>query len=160
VPDSGYPEIPEGALLLLPNLLPLEYLFVLLGLRCSPEVSGGTKKQNRKHHKFVFPIKGSKKLAARHRYCPWFHPQFVNGSGCYRYIRVDVDETTRGKIDYGSESFKRDFNRRSSSERIFSRLLSILMQEPTVRCLTATANLCTITHITVLAVSYFASFVK
>ena len=39
-------------------------------------------------------------------------------------------------------------------------LLSILMQEPTVRCLTATANLCTITHIAVLAVSYFASFVK
>ena len=71
-----------------------------------------------------------------------------------------MDETIRGKIDYGSEAFKKDFSRRSSSERIFSRLLSILMQEPTVKRLAATANLCTIAHITVLAVAYFASFVK
>ena len=66
----------------------------------------------------------------------------------------------RSSIDHGSESFKRDFNKRSSSARVFSRLLSILMQQPTVRGLTATANLCTISHITVLAVAYFSSFVK
>jgi len=59
---------------------------------------------------------------------------------------------------YGSEAFKRDFNRRSSSERVFSRLLSILMQKPSVIGLAATANLCTISHITVLAVAYFSSF--
>ena len=118
------------------------------------------KNQNRKRHKFICPIRGSKKFAAKHTYCPWFHPQFVKGSGCYRYIRVDVDETIRQQIDYGSESFKKDFNRRTSSERIFSRLLSILMQEPTVKGLRATANLCTIAHITVLAVAYFSSFVK
>ena len=118
------------------------------------------RKQNRKRHKFVCPIKGSKKFAKKHPYCPWFHPQFVNGSGCYRYLRVDVDETIRENIDYGSEASKKDFSRRSSSERIFSRLLSILMQEPTVKGLAATANLCSIAHITVLAVAYFASFVK
>ncbi len=116
--------------------------------------------QNRKRHKFVCPIKGSKKFAKDHPYCPWFHPRFVNGTGCYRYLRVDVDETIRGSIDYGSEAFKRDFSRRSSSERVFFRLLSILMQKPSVIGLTATANLCTISHITVLAVAYFSSFVK
>jgi len=35
-----------------------------------------------------------------------------------------------------------------------------LSPEPTVKGLVATANLCTITHITVLAVAYFAPFVK
>ena len=82
------------------------------------------------------------------------------GSGCYKNIRVDVDETIRQNIDYGSESFKKDYNRRVSSERIFSRLLSLFMQKPTVKELRAIANLCTIAHITVLAVAYFASFVK
>ncbi|MCL4378045.1 MAG: DDE transposase [Actinobacteria bacterium] len=118
------------------------------------------RKQNRKRHKFVCPIKGSKKFAKDHPYCPWLHPRFVEGSGCYTYLRVDVDESIRAAIDYGSESFKRDFNKRSSSERVFSRLLSILIQKPSVFGLAATANLCTISHITVLAVAYFSSFVK
>ena len=116
------------------------------------------RKQNRKRHKFVCPIKGSKKFAKDHPYCPWLHPKFVEGSGCYRYLRVDSD--IRSSIYYGSESFKRDFNKRSSSERVFSRPLSILMQKPSVIGLAATANLCTISHITVLAVAYFSSFVK
>ena len=118
------------------------------------------RKQNRKRHKFVCPIKGSKKFAKDHPYCPWLHPRFVEGTGCYTYLRVDVDESIRASIDYKSESFKRDFNKRSSSERVFSRLLSILMQKPSVIGLAATANLCTISHITVLAVAYFSSFVK
>jgi len=116
--------------------------------------------QNRKRHKFVCPIKGSKKFAKDHPYCPWLHPSFTEGSGCYRYFRVDVDESIRAAIDYGTKSFKRDFNKRTSSERVFSRLLSILMQKPSVTGLAATANLCTISHITVLAVAYFSSFVK
>jgi hypothetical protein len=118
------------------------------------------KGKSRKRHKYVCPIKGSKKFAKDHPYCPWFHPSFVEGSGCYRYLRVDVDESIRASLDYGSESFKRDFSKRTSSERVFSRLLSILMQKPSVTGLTATANLCTISHITVLAVAYFSSFVK
>ena len=116
--------------------------------------------QNRKRHKFVCPIKGLKKFAKDHPYCPWLHPSFIEGTGCYTYLRVDVNESIRASIDYGSESFKRDFNKRISSERVFSRLLSILMQKPSVIGLTATANLCTISHITVLAVAYFSSFVK
>ena len=118
------------------------------------------RKQNRKRHKFVCPIKGSKKFAKDHPYCPWLHPRFVEGTGCYSYLRVDVDESIRASINYVSESYKRDFNKRTSSERVFSRLLSILMQKPSVIGLAATANLCTISHITVLAVAYFSSFVK
>jgi len=118
------------------------------------------RKQNRKRHKFVCPIKGSKKFAKDHPYCPWLHPRFVEGTGCYSYLRVDVDESIRASIDYVSESYKKDFNKRTSSERVFSRLLSILMQKPSVIGLAATANLCTISHITVLAVAYFSSFVK
>lgn len=62
------------------------------------------KAQNRTRHKFVCPIKGSKKFAKDHPYCPWMHPKFVEGSGCYRYLRVDSD--VRSRIDYGSQSFR------------------------------------------------------
>ena len=41
-------------------------------------------------------------------------------------------------------------------ERIFSRLLAISMQRPTVIGLTATQNHCTIAHITVLLVALTA----
>lgn len=102
-------------------------------------VSRGTfwdRKEKRKRHKFVCPIRGSKKFATSHPYCPWFHPQFVRGSGCYKNIRIDVDETIRQSLNYGSESFKKDCNRRTSSERNFSRLLSLLMQMPTVKRIT------------------------
>lgn len=88
------------------------------------------------------------------------NPKFTEGTGCYRYIRIDVDDTIRYRIDYGSEEFKRIYNLRTSSERLFSRLLSVLMQEPSVKGLTSTANNCTLAHITVLAVAYFATVVK
>lgn len=126
-------------------------------------ISRGTfwdKKEKRKRRKFVCPIRGSKKFAASHPYCPWFHPQLVRDSGYYKNIRIDVDETIRQSIDYGSESFKKDYNRRTSSERIFSRLLSLLMQRPTVKESDAKANCGTIAYITVLVVFYFAYFVK
>jgi len=160
MPVPEFLEISAGVRHLLQNLLPLAFPSISLDLRCYPEESIGIKKEEESVHKFVCPPVSSKKFAAKHPYCPWFHPQFVKGSGCYRYIRVDIDETIRQQIGYGSESFKKDFSKRSSSERVFSQLLSILMQEPTVKGLVATANLCTLAHITVLAVAYFASFVK
>jgi len=118
------------------------------------------KKQNRWRHKFICPIRASKKFAKKQPCCPWFHPKFTEGTGCYRYIRIDVDDTIRYRIDYGSEEFKRIYNLRTSSERLFSRLLSVLMQEPSVKGLTSTANSCTLAHITVLAVAYFAKAMK
>ncbi|MEW6621445.1 MAG: transposase [bacterium] len=114
------------------------------------------KKQNRIRHKFVCPIKGSKKFAKEQPYCPWWHPKFINGNGCITYLRVDVDESIRRTIDYGSEEFKKIYNLRTGAERIFSRLLAISMQEPTVKGLNATANICTIAHITVLSVALTA----
>jgi len=142
------------------NLNPSGILICIAGFEMLSRGIFWDKKQNRKRHKFVCPIKGSKKFARKHPYCPWFHPNSVEGTGCYRYLRVDVDESIRADIDYGSEAFKRNFNRRSSSERVFSRLLSILMQKLSAIGLVATANFCTISHITVLAVVYFSSFVK
>lgn len=112
--------------------------------------------QNRKQHKFICPIRGSKKFAKKVSVCPWWHPKFLNGSGCITYLRVHTDESIRKSIDYGSETFKKLYNLRVSSERTFSRLLSICMQLPSVTGLNAVSNHCTIAHITLLAVALTA----
>ncbi|MGQ9619347.1 MAG: transposase [Candidatus Aminicenantia bacterium] len=104
--------------------------------------------------KFVCPITHSKKFARQYPLCPWNHPKFVNGKGCFAYLRGD--STIRASIDYGSESFKESYNLRTGSERIFSRLLTLCMQNPSVIGLNATANHCTIAHITVLLVALTA----
>ena len=132
----------------------------IAGFEIKPRGVFYDKHQQRWRHKFICPIRASKKFAKKHPYCPWFHPKFTEGTGCYRYIRVDVDDSIRHRIDYGSEEFKRIYNMRTSSERVFSRLLSVLMQEPTVKGLASTANSYTIAHITVLAVAHFATVVK
>lgn len=113
------------------------------------------KKQNRWRHKFVCPIKASKKFAQKiGGLCPWNHPKFYsNRYGCTTNLRIDVDTSIRDNIDYGSQTFKKLYNWRTSSERIFSRLLSIMMQEPSIKGLNATANSCTIAHITILLVA-------
>ena len=64
--------------------------------------------------------------------------------------------SVREKIDYGSERFKKQYNQRTSVERVFSRLLAITMQRPTVMGLQATQNHCTIANITVLLVALTA----
>ena len=112
------------------------------------------KKQNRWRHKWVCPLHHSKKYHYQYIVCPVYHPKFFSQKGCYAYKRVDDD--IRKQIDYGSESFKKDAKLRSGSERVFSRLLSICMQHPSVVGLKATANHCTIAHITVLLVALTA----
>ena len=112
------------------------------------------KEQNRWRRKWVCPLHHSKKHQYQFIVCPAFHPKYFNQKGCYAYIRVDKD--IRTKIDYGSESYKKDFNLRTGSERVFSRLLSICMQDPPVVGLKATANYVTIAHITVLLVAVTA----
>jgi hypothetical protein len=112
------------------------------------------KVQNRWRRKWICPIYHSKKIAQKLFVCPVFHPKFFSQKGCYAYIRVDDD--IRKQIDYGSESFKKDFNMRTGSERVFSRLLSICMQNPPVIGRKATANYVTIAHITVLLVALTA----
>ncbi len=116
------------------------------------------KAQNRRRHKFICPIKGSKRFAKKlGSFCPWNHPNFYNNRfGCTTNLRIDVDQSIRDSIDYGSQTFKKLYNLRTSSERIFSRLLTLCMQKPSVIGLNATANVCTIAHITVLAVALAA----
>lgn len=116
------------------------------------------KEQNRMRHKFICPIKAGKKFANKIGwFCPWNHPKFYsNRYGCTTNLRIDVDTSIRQNIAYGSQTFKKLYNLRGSTERIFSRLLSILMQRPSIIGINATRNLCTIAHITVLVIALVA----
>jgi hypothetical protein len=104
--------------------------------------------------KFVCPITHSKKFAKQVPACPWNHPAFQKGKGCTAYLRGDKD--VRKEIDYGSNIFKEHYNKRTSSERVFSRLLTLCMQKPKVYGLNAISNQCTIAHITVLSIALTA----
>jgi len=105
--------------------------------------------------KFVCPITHSKKFAQITPLCPWNHPKFLHGKGCTAYLRGDYN--VRENIDYGSEDFKKSYNLRTGSERVFSRLLTFCMQSPSVIGLNATANHCTIAHITTLLIALTAT---
>ena len=114
------------------------------------------KTQNRTRHKFICPIKASKKFSSVHPFCPWNHPKFFsNKLGCVINLKISPD--IRKSIDYSSKSFKDLYNLRSSVERIFSRLLSICMQDSSVKGLQSISNICTIAHITILAVALLAA---
>lgn len=90
----------------------------------------------------------------RHLFCPANHPKFLSQKGCNILIRLTP--SIREHIDYGSEAFKELHNKRTSVERVFSRLLSIAMQDLPGIGLHATRNYCTIAHITVLLVALAA----
>lgn len=104
--------------------------------------------------KYVCPITHSKAFSKKYLGCPWNHPKFINGKGCFAYRRGDLD--VRNTINYGSAAFKTTYRQRSSAERGFSRLLTFCMQTPSVRGLNAIANYCTIAHISVLLVALTA----
>jgi hypothetical protein len=116
---------------------------------------GKFRDSNRIRLKFVCPITHSKTFAKKVPICPWNHPNFLSGTGCYVYLQSNTG--IRNKIDYNTETFRKIYNQRSSSERVFSRLLTLSMQSPSVRGLNATANHCTIAHITVLLVALAAT---
>jgi hypothetical protein len=90
----------------------------------------------------------------RHLFCPANHPKFLSQKGCNILIRLTP--SIREHIDYGSEAFKELHKQRTSVERVFSRLLSIAMQDPPGIGIQATRNYCTIAHITVLLVALAA----
>jgi hypothetical protein len=58
------------------------------------------------------------------------HPQFTKSTGCFAYTQV-VSEDIRKQIAYGTPKFKKIYNLRNVSERIFSRLINLYMQNPT-----------------------------
>ena len=90
----------------------------------------------------------------RYLLCPAAHPKFTTKKGCTVLIRLTP--SIRERIDYESEAFKEHQKKRTSVERVFSRLLSIAMQDPPVIGLDAIRNYCTTAHITVLLVALAA----
>jgi len=100
------------------------------------------------------PLHWSKEFKGRYLLCPAGHPKFLNQKGCNVLIRMSP--SIREKIKYGTQSFKENYSKRTSVERVFSRLLAISMQKPTVKGLRAVRNHCTIAHITVLLVALTA----
>ena len=69
---------------------------------------------------------------------------------------IRLTPSIRSHMNYATEQFHKTYDQRSSSERVFSRLLAIASQEPTVRGLRATSNHITIGHIAVLLVALAA----
>jgi hypothetical protein len=106
------------------------------------------------YRQYSCPIVYDKKTRAQFIMCPIFHHKFFNGKGCNALIRLEP--SIRDEIDYDTEKFKELYATRTSVERIFSRLLSIAMQKPTMRGLHAIQNYVTIAHITVTLVALTA----
>jgi len=100
------------------------------------------------------PLHWTKEFRGQYLLCPAGHPKFLRQKGCNVLIRMTP--SIREKIDYGTQRFKEIYNKRTSVERVFSRLLSISMQNPSVKALRAVRNHCTIAHISVLLVALTA----
>ena len=100
------------------------------------------------------PLHWSKEFRGKYLLCPAGHPKFLKQKGCNVLIRLSP--SIREKINYGTQRFKELYNMRTSVERVFSRLLAIAMQKPTVKGLRAIRNHCTVAHITVLLVALTA----
>jgi len=86
--------------------------------------------------------------------CPVDHPKFSIQKGCNYLQRLS--DSVRDTIPYGSHVFKEHYNRRTAAERIFSRLLSVTIQEPSVRGLDSVRNHASLSHIAVLLVALSA----
>lgn len=106
------------------------------------------------YDQYSCPIHWSKKSRKQYLLCPAGHPKFFKQKGCNILIRLTP--SVREKINYGTQKFKTIYKKRTSVERVFSRLLAISMQKPTVKGLRAIQNHCTIAHITVLLVALTA----
>jgi hypothetical protein len=100
------------------------------------------------------PLHWSKDFQGQYLLCPAGHPKFLKQKDCNVLIRLTP--SIREKVNYGTHRFKKVYNTRTSVERVFSRLLSISMQKPTLRGFKAIRNHCTIAHITVLLVALTA----
>jgi hypothetical protein len=103
---------------------------------------------------YCCPIVHDKQIRYQYIMCPVYHPKFIEGKGCNALIRINP--SIRSEIDYNTQNFKELYKKRTSVERIFSRLLAIAMQNPTVRGHNANRNHATIAHISVLLVALTA----
>lgn len=107
------------------------------------------------YQQYTCPVVYDRVLKKQHIACPVLHPKFFAGKGCNALIRLEP--SIRAQIDYGTVKFKEQYNKRTAAERVFSRLLAIAMQNPTVRGLQANRNHTTIAHIAVLLVARTAN---
>jgi len=103
---------------------------------------------------YTCPIIYDKQIRYQHITCPILHPKFFKGKGCNVLVRMEP--SIRSEIGYNTKEFKELYNKRTSVERIFSRLFAIAMQNPTVRGYNANRNHATIVHISVLLVALTA----
>ena len=124
------------------------------GLKMHPKGRMRPKKTGILYFQHTCPIIYDKQTRCQHITCPIFHPKFFKGKGCNVLIRMEP--SIRSEIGYHTQEFKELYKKRTSVERIFSRLLAIAMQNPTVRGLNANSNHATIAHISVLLVALTA----
>jgi len=106
------------------------------------------------YHQYSCPIHYGRVKPQQLLACPAAHPKFLKQKGCNYLLRVTP--SIRSQIPYGSDSFRELYRERTAVERVFSRLLTVAMQDMPTRGLTAARNLCTIAHITVLLVALTA----
>lgn len=106
------------------------------------------------YQQFSCPLHYDRTMQQRFLLCPISHPKFFQQKGCNYLLRLTP--SVRSQIPYGSESFRQLYRERTAVERVFSRLLTVAMQDLTTRGLTSARNLCTIAHITVLLVALAA----
>ena len=115
---------------------------------------GKMNSRGRIYLQYSCPLYYGKKYQGQFLICPSSHPKYFSQKGCNYLLRLSP--TVRQYIDYDSRRFKEIYNKRSSAERVFSRLLTVTMLNPTVIGLQATQNHCTLAHITVLLVALAA----
>lgn len=107
------------------------------------------------YRQYGCPIHWLKSYQRKYLCCPLGHPKFVEQKGCNVLIRTTP--SIRSQIPYGTQLFSQLYQQRTAAERSYSRLLTITMQDPTVRGWSAIRNHCTIAHIATLLVARTAS---
>ncbi len=106
------------------------------------------------YRQYSCPIYWLKSFQKQYLCCPIAHPKFTQQKGCNVLIRKTP--SIRSQISYNTQSFRDLYTRRLAAERLYSRLLTLTMQHPTVRGLTAIQNHCTLAHIATLLVALSA----
>jgi hypothetical protein len=100
--------------------------------RMTPKRTGITYTQ------YACPLHYNKTMRQKYLLCPADHPKFLSQKGCNYLLRHTP--SYRSQIPYGSPEFAAFYKKRTSVERTFARLLSVTMQEPTVRGLQSTPH--------------------
>jgi len=113
------------------------------------------KSQDRWRQKWVCPVYHSKKIQKQYIVCPIFHPKFFSQKGCYAYRRIDDDHQKRNRLRL--RSLQQRCESQNQRRESLLPVANHLHAKTIGRRLNATANHCTIAHITVLLVALTAA---